>query len=114
MTSYLGLGKTSNPSTRHKAPLVISDDSENYCRGTVVQYKGAKKPLPQIAQELNVDAVVEATVLPSGNRVRLPHSCLTRGPTASRSPRVTSATGERLSGWRNRRRWQSLTKSAGG
>jgi serine/threonine protein kinase/TolB-like protein/Tfp pilus assembly protein PilF len=40
-------------------------------RTSVVQYKGGKKPLPQIAQELNVDAVVEGTVQRSGNRVRI-------------------------------------------
>jgi TolB-like protein/Tfp pilus assembly protein PilF len=40
-------------------------------RTSVMQYKGAKKPLPQIAQELNVDAVVEGTVQRSGNRVRI-------------------------------------------
>ena len=28
-------------------------------RTSVMQYKGARKPLPQIAQELGVDAVVE-------------------------------------------------------
>ncbi len=40
-------------------------------RTSVMQYKGGKKPLPQIAQELNVDAVVEGTVQRSGNRVRI-------------------------------------------
>ena len=40
-------------------------------RTSVMQYKGTKKPLPQIAQELNVDAVVEGTVQRSGNRVRI-------------------------------------------
>jgi tetratricopeptide (TPR) repeat protein len=34
-------------------------------------YKGARKPLPQIARELNVDAVVEGTVLRAGNQVRI-------------------------------------------
>src|SRR5258708_18476691 len=34
-------------------------------------YKHARKPLPQIARELNLDAVVEGTVLRSGNRVRI-------------------------------------------
>jgi tetratricopeptide (TPR) repeat protein len=34
-------------------------------------YKGARKPLPQIARELNVDAVVEGTVLHSGDQVRI-------------------------------------------
>jgi len=36
-----------------------------------MQYKGAKKPLPQIARELNVDAVVEGSVQRSGDRVRI-------------------------------------------
>ena len=40
-------------------------------RTSVTQYKGAKKRLPQIARELNVDAVVEGTVLRSGDRVRV-------------------------------------------
>ena len=40
-------------------------------RTSVMQYKGAKKPLPQIAQGLSVDAVVEGTVQRSGNRVRI-------------------------------------------
>ncbi len=40
-------------------------------RTSVVQYKGAKKRLPQIAQELDVDAVVEGTVQRSGNQVRI-------------------------------------------
>jgi tetratricopeptide (TPR) repeat protein len=34
-------------------------------------YKGAHKSLPQIARDLKVDAVVEGTVLRSGNRVRI-------------------------------------------
>jgi tetratricopeptide (TPR) repeat protein len=37
----------------------------------VIAYKHARKPLPQIARELNVDAVVEGTVLRSGDRVRI-------------------------------------------
>ena len=40
-------------------------------RTSVMTYKGARKPLPQIARELNVDAVVEGTVLRSGNQVRI-------------------------------------------
>jgi TolB-like protein/DNA-binding winged helix-turn-helix (wHTH) protein/Flp pilus assembly protein TadD len=40
-------------------------------RTSVMVYKGARKPLPQIASELNVDAVVEGTVLRSGDRVRI-------------------------------------------
>jgi len=37
----------------------------------VERYKGTKLPLPQIAQELGVDAVVEGRVLRSGDRVRI-------------------------------------------
>ncbi len=40
-------------------------------RTSVMAYKGARKPLPQIARELNVDAVVEGSVLRSGNQVRI-------------------------------------------
>jgi TolB-like protein len=40
-------------------------------RTSVMTYKGVHKSLPQIAQESNVDAVVEGTVLRSGNRVRI-------------------------------------------
>jgi TolB-like protein/DNA-binding winged helix-turn-helix (wHTH) protein/Flp pilus assembly protein TadD len=40
-------------------------------RTSVMTYKHARKPLPQIARELNVDAVVEGTVLRSGNQVRI-------------------------------------------
>jgi serine/threonine-protein kinase len=40
-------------------------------RTSVMQYKETKKPLPEIAQELNVDAVVEGSVLREGERVRI-------------------------------------------
>ena len=40
-------------------------------RTSVMQYKGVKRPLPQIARELNVDALVEGSVLRSGDRVRI-------------------------------------------
>jgi tetratricopeptide (TPR) repeat protein len=40
-------------------------------RSSVMRYKGIKKALPEIARELNVDAVVEGTVLRSGDRVRI-------------------------------------------
>jgi TolB-like protein/DNA-binding winged helix-turn-helix (wHTH) protein/Tfp pilus assembly protein PilF len=40
-------------------------------RTSVMVYKGARKPLPEIARELNVGAVVEGTVLRSGDRVRI-------------------------------------------
>jgi TolB-like protein/DNA-binding winged helix-turn-helix (wHTH) protein/Tfp pilus assembly protein PilF len=40
-------------------------------RTSVMQYKGTKKPLPQIARELSVDAIIEGSVARSGNRVRI-------------------------------------------
>jgi len=40
-------------------------------RTSVMVYKGARKPLPQIARELHVDAVVEGTVLRAGDHVRI-------------------------------------------
>jgi TolB-like protein/DNA-binding winged helix-turn-helix (wHTH) protein/Flp pilus assembly protein TadD len=40
-------------------------------RTSAMAYKRARKPLPQIARELNVDAVVEGTVLRSGDQVRI-------------------------------------------
>lgn len=40
-------------------------------RTSVMSYKNVHKPLPEIARELNVDAVVEGTVLRSGDRVRI-------------------------------------------
>jgi TolB-like protein/DNA-binding winged helix-turn-helix (wHTH) protein/Tfp pilus assembly protein PilF len=40
-------------------------------RTSVMAYKGARKPLPQIARELNVDAIVEGSIVRSGGRVRI-------------------------------------------
>jgi len=40
-------------------------------RSTAMAYKGTHKPVSQIAAELNVDAVVEGTVMRVGNRVRI-------------------------------------------
>jgi TolB-like protein/DNA-binding winged helix-turn-helix (wHTH) protein len=40
-------------------------------RTSVMQYKGAHKPLPEIARALNVNLIVEGTVLRSGDRVRI-------------------------------------------
>ena len=38
---------------------------------SVMQYKGTKKGLPEIARELNVDAIVEGSIGRSGQRVRV-------------------------------------------
>lgn len=40
-------------------------------RTSAMRYKGTDKPLPQIARELNVDALVEGSVLRAGDRVRI-------------------------------------------
>jgi TolB-like protein/DNA-binding winged helix-turn-helix (wHTH) protein/Tfp pilus assembly protein PilF len=40
-------------------------------RTSVMRYKGTKKSVKEIGRELNVDAVVEGTVMRSGNRVRI-------------------------------------------
>jgi TolB-like protein/DNA-binding winged helix-turn-helix (wHTH) protein len=40
-------------------------------RTSMMRYKGTKKTIPEIAHELNVDAVLEGSVLRSGNRVRI-------------------------------------------
>ena len=40
-------------------------------RQSMMQYKGTKKSAPQIARELNVEAVVEGSVLRAGDRVRI-------------------------------------------
>ncbi|MBZ5516493.1 MAG: protein kinase [Acidobacteriia bacterium] len=40
-------------------------------RTSAMRYKKTDKPLPQIAKELNVDALIEGSVLRSGDRVRI-------------------------------------------
>jgi TolB-like protein/DNA-binding winged helix-turn-helix (wHTH) protein/Tfp pilus assembly protein PilF len=49
-------------------------------RTSVLQYKGTKKPLPEIARELNVDAFIEGTVSRSGNHVRITTNLLQASP----------------------------------
>jgi len=40
-------------------------------RTSTVRYKGTRKPLPDIARELNVDGIVEGTVIRSAERLRV-------------------------------------------
>lgn len=40
-------------------------------RTSIMHYKGVHKPLPEIARELGVDALVEGTVMRSGKQVRI-------------------------------------------
>jgi len=49
-------------------------------RTSVMRYKGAKKSLPEIARELQVDGIVEGSVTRSGQRVRITAQLL-HGPT---------------------------------
>lgn len=49
-------------------------------RTSVMPYKVTAKPLGAIAGELNVDAIVEGTVLRSGNRVRVTAQLLSASP----------------------------------
>jgi tetratricopeptide (TPR) repeat protein len=57
------------------ALTVISRTSSNH-------YKGTTKPLPDIARELHVDAVIEGSVMRAGDRVRI-SAQLVRGATGS-------------------------------
>ena len=40
-------------------------------RTSVMQYKGVRKPLPEIAKALNVDAILEGSVMHAGGEVRI-------------------------------------------
>jgi TolB-like protein/Tfp pilus assembly protein PilF len=51
--------------------LAHTPDLRVVSRTSIMQYKENKKPLRQIASELDVDAVVEGSVVRSGNRVRI-------------------------------------------
>lgn len=49
-------------------------------RTSVMQYKGTKKPLPQIARVLNVDAVLVGTVLRAQDQVRITAQLIRASP----------------------------------
>lgn len=49
-------------------------------RSSTVSFKGTRLPLREIARQLNVDAVVEGTVLRSGNRVRITAELIQAAP----------------------------------
>lgn len=52
-------------------------------RQSIMRYKGSRKSLPEIAKELNVDAMIEGTVQRSGGRVRVAARLI---PAAADSP----------------------------
>jgi TolB-like protein/DNA-binding winged helix-turn-helix (wHTH) protein/Flp pilus assembly protein TadD len=49
-------------------------------RQSVMQYKGTNKPVPQIARELHVDAVVEGSAMRSGDKVRITAQLIQANP----------------------------------
>lgn len=49
-------------------------------RTSVMQYKGIRKPLSQITRDLNVDAVVEGTIMKSGDQVRITAQLIQSSP----------------------------------
>ena len=53
------------------AGLARSPSLHVVSRTSVMPYKGARKPLRQIARELGVDAVIEGSVVRAGERVRV-------------------------------------------
>jgi TolB-like protein/Flp pilus assembly protein TadD len=53
------------------ANLAKVEDLRVISRTSIMQYKGSRKPLREIARELDVDSIVEGSVLRSGQRVRI-------------------------------------------
>src|SRR5207247_2182933 len=51
--------------------LAPIDSLKVISRTSVMQYKGTKKTIPQIARELGVGGIVEGSVMRSGDRVRI-------------------------------------------
>ena len=51
--------------------LAQISDLKVISRTSVMQYKGARKPLPEVGRALGVDAVVEGSVVRSGSKVRV-------------------------------------------
>ena len=49
-------------------------------RTSAMHYKGSKKTVPQIARDLNVDALIEGTVLRSANHVRITVNMIQASP----------------------------------
>ncbi|MEE9270561.1 MAG: protein kinase [Candidatus Krumholzibacteria bacterium] len=49
-------------------------------RTSVMQFKGTDKPLPEIARELNVDAIIEASVTRDGEKVRITAQLIRANP----------------------------------
>ena len=61
-------------------------------RTSALQYKGKRTPLPQIARELGVDAIVDGSVVREGNRYESPLGSSEAAPTVTSGRAVTNAT----------------------
>ena len=72
-------------------------------RTSVMVYKHVRKPLPQIARELGVDAVVEGTVLRSGDQVRITAQLIEAS--SDKHFMVTELSGRVAGAWHSRTRW---------
>jgi TolB-like protein/Flp pilus assembly protein TadD len=68
---YVADGMTDTLITKLAAELGQSGGPRVISRTSVVQYKNSKKPLPEIARELNVDGIIEGAVIRSGSRVQI-------------------------------------------
>ena len=65
-------------------------------RTSMMQYRSRVKPVPEIARELDVDALVEGSMFKSGDRVRVPVRLIrTRPPT-----RKSGCTSKRSPPWK--------------
>lgn len=64
---YLADGMTDEMITR----LAKDSNLNIISRTSVMQYKGSRRPLPEIARALHVDAIIEGSVSRSGNRVHM-------------------------------------------
>jgi TolB-like protein/Flp pilus assembly protein TadD len=69
-----GLTETLITSLGQSSPLRV------IARTSVNQYRGTKKPIRDIARELNVDAVVEGTITRSGDRLRVTANLIQASP----------------------------------
>ena len=56
---------------------------------SVMQYKGARKPLPEVGRELNVDGVLTGSIVRSGERVRIAVQLIHAATAKSMAPATT-------------------------
>lgn len=68
-------------------------------RTSAMQYKKEKKPLPQIARELGVDAVVEGSVQRSGGRLSISTQLIEAKTDRHLWARIYEPGSDKLSGW---------------